>query len=58
MSLRNISKDLTINNLKRTKLKGYADAFIIDYNIIDTNGILGIHKLDIHTYLMKITYTK
>ena len=48
--LGNISKDFTINNMKKTGLKGYVHAFSVDYNIINTNGILDIHK-----YLMKLT---
>ena len=47
LCLGNISKDFTIDNMKKTGLKGYA--FFVDYNIIDTNDIL-----DIHNYLMKI----
>ena len=46
-----ISKDFTINNLKeRTGLKGVVKFFSVDFNPIDTNNILHIHK-----YLIKRT---
>ena len=53
LCLGNISKDLTVNNLKKKKktgLKGVVNFFSVDFNPIDTNDILGIHK-----YLMKKT---
>ena len=46
--LGNISKDFTIDNMKKKRLKGVVNFFSIDYNAIDTNYILGIH-----IYLMK-----
>ena len=36
--------------MKKTELRGYINAFSVNYNIIDTNKILDIHK-----YLTKIT---
>ena len=48
--LRNISKDFTIDNVKKTGLKGVVNFFSVDFNPINTNDILGIHK-----YLMKRT---
>ena len=48
--LSNISKDITINNMKKTGLRGAIELFLFDYNAIDTNNIL-----DIHRYLMKET---
>ena len=42
--LSNISKDFTIDNMKKSGLKGYVHAFFVDYNISDTNDILYIHK--------------
>ena len=48
--LDNSSKDFTINNIKKTGLKGVVKFFSVAFNLIDTNGILDIHK-----YLMKIT---
>ena len=53
LCLGNISKDFTINNLKKTGLKGYVHFFSVGYNIIDTNDIFDIHK-----YLMKETSYK
>ena len=41
----NISKDFTINNLKKTGLKGVIKFFSVNFNSINTN--------DIHKYLMK-----
>ena len=46
--LGNIFKDFTINNMKQTGLKGFVKNFSVDYNPIDTNDVL-----DIHRYLMK-----
>ena len=51
--LGNISKDFTINNIKKGRLNGVAKVFSVDYNVIDTKGIL-----DIHRYLMKETCYK
>ena len=46
-------KDLAINNMKKTGLKGVIKFFSVDFNPIDTNDILDIHK-----YLMKKTWYK
>ena len=47
----NISKDFTINNMKKkTGLKGTVNFFSVDFNPIDANDILDVHK-----YLMKRT---
>ena len=51
--LGNISKDFTINNMKQTGLKGFVKIFSVDYNPIDTNDVL-----DIHRYLMKKAWYK
>ena len=48
LCLGNISKEFTINNMKKTGLKGTVKFFSVDFNPIDTNNIL-----DIHRYLMK-----
>ena len=37
-----------INNMKKTGLKGSLKCFSVDFNPIDTNDIL-----DVHRYLMK-----
>ena len=50
LCLGNISKDFTINNMRKT-LKESVIFFPVDFNPIDTNDILDIHK-----YLMKGTY--
>ena len=45
LSLGNISKDLSINDIKKnTKLKGNVIFFSVDFNSFDTNDILDIHK--------------
>ena len=46
LCLANISKDFTINNMKKT---GFVKFFSVDFNPVDTNDILGIHK-----YLMNL----
>ena len=51
LCLGNISKDFTINNMKKkTRLRGVVIFFSVDFNPIDTNDILDIHK-----YLIKRT---
>ena len=50
LCLGNISKDFTINNLKKTGLKGTVNFFSVDFNPVDSNNILDIYK-----YLMKVT---
>ena len=54
LCLGNISKDFTINNMtkkkKKNRIKGIVKFFSVDYNPIDTNNILDIHK-----HLMKGT---
>ena len=48
-----VSKDYTINNMKKTRLVGVVKFVSVDFNPIDTNNILDIHK-----YLMKRTWNK
>ena len=48
LCLGNISKEFPINNMKKTGLKGIVDFFSVDFNPIDINNILGIHR-----YFMK-----
>ena len=48
LCLGNISKDFTINNMKKTGLKEVVNFFSVDFNSIDTYDILDIHK-----YLIK-----
>ena len=50
LRLGNISKDFTINNIKETGLKGIAKFCSVDFNPIDINN-----SLDIHKHLMKRT---
>ena len=46
--LGNISKDWSVNNMKKTGFTGYIYDFIVDYNAIAVDDIKDIHK-----YLMK-----
>ena len=48
LCLGNISKELTVNNMKNTELKGTINFFSVDFNPIDISDIFDIHK-----YLMK-----
>ena len=53
LCLGNFTKYFAINDMKKTRLKGGLKLFSVDFNHIDTNGTLDIHK-----YLMKITWYK
>ena len=44
LCLGNISKDFSVDNMKKTGLNGYVYDFSVDYNIIDTSNIIDIHK--------------
>ena len=46
--LRNISKDWSADNMKKTGFNGYVYDFSVDYDATDVDDILDIHK-----YLMK-----
>ena len=46
--LGNISRDFTVDNMKKTGLNGYVYDFSVDYNAIANDKILDVHK-----YLMK-----
>ena len=46
--LRNISKDWSVGNMKRTGFTGYVYDFSVDYDSIDVDDIK-----DIHRYLTK-----
>ena len=50
LCLSNVSKDVTIDDMKKAVLKGVVKFFSVDFNPIDNNDFLGIHK-----YLMKRT---
>ena len=47
-SLGNVSKDVASDNMKNIGLYKYVYDFLVDYDSIDVNDILDIHK-----YLMK-----
>ena len=48
LCLGNISKDFSIDNMRKARLNGYVYDFSVDYNAIKTDNILDIHK-----YLME-----
>ena len=48
LCLGNISKDFSVDNMKKTRLNGYVYNFRVDYDAIAVDDILDIHK-----YLMK-----
>ena len=53
LCLGNVSKDFSVNNLKKTELHRYVYGFLVDYDSIGVDDIL-----DIHRYLMKKSYLK
>ena len=48
LCLGNISKDFSVDNMKKNGLNGYLYDFSVDYKTIDTSN-----NIDIHKYLMK-----
>ena len=44
----NISKDWSLDNMKKTGVNGYVHSFSVDYDATDVDDILDIHK-----YLIK-----
>ena len=48
LCLGNISKDFSVDNMKKTGLNRYVYDFSVDYDAITVDNILGIHK-----YLME-----
>ena len=48
LCLGNISKDWSVDNMKKTGLKGYVYDFSVDYDAVAVTDVLDIHK-----YLMK-----
>ena len=44
LCLHKISKDFTISNIKKAELKRNVQFFSVDFNPIDTDDILSIHK--------------
>ena len=52
LCLGNISKDWSVDNMKKTGFTGYVYDFSADYNVVTLDGIK-----DIHNYLMKKNHT-
>ena len=50
LRLGNVSKDVTTDDMKKAVLKGVVKFFSVDFNPIDNNDIIDIHK-----YLMERT---
>ena len=44
LRLGNVSKDVTTDDMKKAVLKGVVKFFSVDFNPIDNNDILDIHK--------------
>ena len=44
LCLGNVSKDFSVDNMKNTGLYGYVYGFSIDYDSIDVDDILDVHK--------------
>ena len=44
LCLGNISKDFSVNNMKKTRLNRYVFDFSVDYDAIAVDDILHIHK--------------
>ena len=44
LCLGNISKDFSVDNIKKTGLNGYVYGFSVDYDAIAVNDILDTHK--------------
>ena len=42
--LGNVSKDWSVDNMKKTEFNGYVYDFSVDYDATDVDDILGIHK--------------
>ena len=53
LCLGNISKDFSVDNMKKSGLNGYVYDFSVDYDAISVDDIL-----DVHRYLMKKNNTK
>ena len=48
LCLGNISKNVSVDNMKKTRLSGYVYGFSVDYDAVAVDDILDIHK-----YLME-----
>ena len=44
LCLGNVSKDVTMNNMKKTGLKGVVNFFSVEFNPTDNNDIINIQK--------------
>ena len=44
LCLGNISEDWSVDNMKKTSLKGFLYDFSVDYDVIEVSDILNIHK--------------
>ena len=44
LCLGNISKDWSVDNMKKTGLNGYVHDFSVDYDVTDVDDILDINK--------------
>ena len=51
--LGNIAEDFTIDNIRKTGLKGSVQVFHVDYNAVDAGDILDIHRYSVTETLYK-----
>ena len=54
--LGNIAEDFTIDNIRKTGLKGSVQVFHVDYNAVDAGDILDIHRYSVTETLYKIMF--
>ena len=54
--LGNIAEDFTIDNIRKTGLKGNVQVFHVDYNAVDAGDILDIHRYSVTETLYKIMF--
>ena len=56
LCLGNISKNWTVDNMKKTGLNGYVYDFTVDYDAIAVDDILDIHKYSLKIYIYIYIY--
>ena len=54
MCLGNVSKDFTIDNMKKSEIKVKYNFFSVNYRSINTNEIIDIHKYLINKFIKKM----
>ena len=54
LCLGNVSKDFTIDNMKKSEIKVKHNFFFVNYRSINTNEIIDIHKYLINKFIKKM----